>query len=104
MLDLQGQTCPSVHDGRVIIDNGKQIIACLMKLRDELPVEEIAEAEWSVPELEAVFKEGLYVDFVQYPTDDRAAQALLLLGCIMIFTLARSWWCIPKKMALHQSQ
>ena len=68
-------------DGLMIMDNGKHWVSVLQELRvtydanklAACPQEDDAWSEWCAPPLRCTFDEGLLVDFVQYPTDDRLA-------------------------------
>ena len=67
------EACISVVDGRRILCNGKHVAAALKRVHSQImEVEACPPKEtWLVPELERVFKEGLRVDVLEYPTDDR---------------------------------
>ena len=96
LVDQNDSPIVSVVDGKIILDNGKHFISALVSIGevyDEIkttlleqaaaaspPAEEIAEAswpEWLVPPLRRVFEEGLLMDFLRYPTDDRLAQSAM---------------------------
>ena len=74
LLDLNGSLIPAAADGRMTLNNGKHIVAALLEVKASVSDEDLEAAEWAVPDLLATFSEGVYVDFVQYPSDDRPAQ------------------------------
>ena len=97
-----GKPIVSSADGLYVIDNGKAWVAALKeceatykKLEAELlaacpPLEEASAAcpqvsdipedqwpEWALPVLRRTFQEGLLMDYMQFPTEDRFAHAAM---------------------------
>lgn len=68
----------SADDGRFVLNNGKHIVAALKELKAAYPdLDALAEEAWCVGDLECTFREGFYVDFVEYPEDDRDSQVAM---------------------------
>ena len=67
------EACISAIDGRRILRNGKHVAAALQRVHSQMMEVEACppKENWLGPELERVFKEGLRVDVLEYPTDDR---------------------------------
>ena len=74
LLDLQGDTIPTAEDGRMTMNNGKHIVTALLEVKSAWLENYFKEQEWAVPDLVSTLYEGLYLDFVQYPSDDRPSQ------------------------------
>ena len=68
------EACISAIDGRRILCNGKHVTAALKRVHSQIMEVEACppKENWLGPELERVFKEGLRVDVLEYPSDDRA--------------------------------
>ena len=95
LIGQDGKPLTSSDDGLIVIDNGKAWVHALKQceakyteLESELsaacPQAEAITAipedqwpEWVLPALRRTFQEGLLMDFMQFPTDDRFAHAAM---------------------------
>ena len=67
----------SVKDGRILLNNGKQVVIALKRVLEEINVDTVGEEEWCVDDLEETFKHGLHVEKVEYPDSlDRDGQVV----------------------------
>ena len=62
-----GKALLSVNDGRILLNNGKQVVIALKRVFDEMDVNTVADLEWCVDDLEETSKTGLHVEKVEYP-------------------------------------
>ena len=75
VLQGAGNVLISAIDGRTLLNNGKQVVIALSRVRQEIDLNTVADMEWSVDDLEETFKTGLHVDLVEYPDySDRDGQ------------------------------
>lgn len=65
----------SADDSRMALNNGKHIVQALKEIRGAyIDLNVIEEEPWCVGDLGCTFRDGLHVDFVEYPDDDRDSQ------------------------------
>ena len=69
----------SRDDGRSVLNNGKHSVAALKAIagEEDFDLDELAGLDWRVGDLVATFSQGLYVDHVEYPKDDKDAQVAM---------------------------
>ena len=99
LMDTSGREVVSSCDGCYVINNGKQFIMALQQLETSFkeaqavveaakavaegseaacpPEEEQLWPAWLLPDLRKVYTDGLLVDWVRYPTDDRLTHIAL---------------------------
>ena len=74
VVDSHKKRVESSHDGLWILDDGKHIVKALQQVWEEFEetVDTDDQPAWLDGELLTVFRDGLRVDEVQYPSDDKA--------------------------------
>ena len=69
-VDFQKKMKESVADGRALLNNGKSTVAALQQLAKAWSDDAEGSRVWASEHLEDVFRNGLRVDLVMYPTED----------------------------------
>ncbi len=77
ILCSEGEPLKSTDDARMVLNNGKHVVQALKVVLEASGLDAIEAEEWCVGDLGCTFREGLYVDFVEYPEDDRDAQVAM---------------------------
>ena len=94
LVSQEDKPVVSSEDGLHVIDNGKAWVQALKQCEEkyselecellaacpQAAVKDIPEEEWpewTLPALRRTFQEGLLVDYMQFPTDDRFAHAAM---------------------------
>ena len=77
IMCIEDQPLKSAHDARVLLNNGKHVVQALKSILANGGVDTILAEEWCVEDLADTLTKGLFVDFVEYPEDDRDAQVAM---------------------------
>ena len=69
VLCSSGRKMISVLDGRILLNNGKQVVLALLKVLKEIADQEVSldDLDWVVGDLNMTFDQGLQVDLVEFP-------------------------------------
>ena len=77
IMCIEDQPLKSAHDARILLNNGKHVVQALKSILANGDVDTILAEEWCVEDLADTLTKGLFVDFVEYPSDDRDAQVAM---------------------------